>query len=89
MTRHGQEVLEVFVTEMADLLHQGLLDRHHREQLLQDEKECTLKTVTGIITLIICISVISVISSISKISVIICFKCNNMYNYVIRDVFYD
>jgi hypothetical protein len=67
--RHGQEVLEVFVNEMADLLRHDHVDRHHREQLLQDEKECTLKTVTGIATLI-CISVISIIRVISVISVI-------------------
>ena len=53
MTRHGQEVLEVFVTEMADHLHHHHVDRHHREQLLEDEKECILNSVNGIITYII------------------------------------
>ncbi len=48
MTRHGQEVLEVFVTEMAYLLCHD--SGHRRKQLLQDEKERTLNTVTGIVT---------------------------------------
>ena len=65
------------------------VDRHHREQLLEDEKECTLNSVNGIITYIICISVISVISVLNVISVIVCFKCNNVYSYVIRVVFYN
>ncbi len=56
---------------------------------MEDEKECTLNSVNGIITLIICISVISIISVSSVISVINCFKCNKMYNYVIRVVFYN
>ncbi len=60
---------------------------YHREQLLEDEKECTLNSVNGIITYIICISVLSVISVLNVISVIICFKCNNVYSYVIRVVF--
>ena len=56
MTLNGQEVLDVFVTE---------------------------------ITYIICISVISVISDLNVISVIMCVKCNNVYNNVIRVLFYD
>jgi hypothetical protein len=56
MTRHGQEVLEVFVTE---------------------------------ITYIICTSAISVLSVLNTISVKMCVKCNNVYNNVIRVVFYN
>jgi hypothetical protein len=56
MFRHGQEVLEVFVTE---------------------------------ITYIICISTISVISVLNVISVKKGVKCNNVYNNVIRVVFYN
>ena len=55
MTRNGQKVLEVFVTE---------------------------------ITYIICISAISVRSDLNKISVIMCVKCNNVYNNVIRVLFF-
>ena len=63
MILHGQEVLEVFEIEKADLRfhdhvdrhHQDKadlsfhdhVDRHHQEQLLQDDKETTLNTVTG------------------------------------------
>ena len=47
MIRHGQEVLEVFEIEKADLRFDDHVDRHHQEQLLQDEKERKLKTVTG------------------------------------------
>ncbi len=61
MSRQGQEVLEVFVTEMAEHLHHHHVDCHRREQLWEDEKECTGKSVNGIITCLICISVISVI----------------------------
>ncbi len=39
--------------------HHDHVDRHHREQLLQDHKERTLNT--GIVTMIICIIVINVI----------------------------
>ncbi len=56
MTRNGQEVLDVFVTE---------------------------------ITYIICISVISVISDLNVTSEIMCVKCNNVYNNVIRVLFYN
>ena len=56
MTQNGQEVLEVFVTE---------------------------------ITYIICISVISVISDLNVISLIMFVKCNNVYNNVIRVLFYN
>ena len=56
MTRNGQEVLEVFVTE---------------------------------ITYIICISVLSVKSNLNVISVIMWVKCNNVYNNVIRVLFYN
>jgi hypothetical protein len=38
--------------------HHDYVDRHHREQLLQDQKERTLNT--GIVTMIICIIVINV-----------------------------
>ena len=89
MTRQGQEVLEVFETEMAEELHHHQVDRHNREQLLEDEKECTLNSVNGIITYIICISAIIVISVLSVVSVIISFKCNNVLSYVIRVVFYN
>jgi hypothetical protein len=47
MIRHGQEVLEVFEIEKADLRFDDHVDRRHREQLLQDEQERTLKTGTG------------------------------------------
>ena len=43
MIRHGQEVLEVFEIEKADLRFHDHVDRHHQEQLLQDDKERTLK----------------------------------------------
>jgi hypothetical protein len=56
VTRNGQEVLDVFVTE---------------------------------ITYIICISVISVISDLNVTSEIMCVKCNNVYNNVIRVLFYN
>ena len=42
MIRHGQEVLEVFEIEKADLRFDDHVDRRHREQLLQDDKERTL-----------------------------------------------
>ncbi len=48
-TLHGQEVLEEFVTEEAGVLRHDHVDRHHRQQLLQDEKERILNTVTLII----------------------------------------
>ena len=47
MPRHGQEVLEVFETKKTDLRCHDHVDRHHQEQLLQDDKERTLNTVTG------------------------------------------
>jgi hypothetical protein len=47
MTLHGQEVLEVFEVEKADLRCHDHVDRHHQEQLLQDDKERTLNTVPG------------------------------------------
>ncbi len=89
MTWPGQEVLEVFVTERADHLHHDHVDRHHREQLLEKEKECTLNSGNGIRTETICISVINVIRDLSVISDIICFKCNKRYNYVISVVLYN
>ncbi len=79
----------MFVTEMAEHLHHHHVDRHHREQLLEDEKECTGKSVNGIITCLICISVISVISVINVTSKIMGVKCNNVYNNVIRVLFYN
>jgi hypothetical protein len=39
MTRQGQEVLEVFETQMAEDLHHDQVDRHNREQLLEDETQ--------------------------------------------------
>jgi hypothetical protein len=39
MTRQGQEVLEVFETQMAEDLHHHHVDRHIREQLLEDETQ--------------------------------------------------
>ncbi len=48
-----------FPAIFCGLLHQDHVDRHHREQLLQEQKEQTLKT--GIETMIICIIVINVI----------------------------
>jgi hypothetical protein len=47
MIRHGQEVLEVFEIEKADIRFEDHVDRRHREQLSQDEQERTLKTGTG------------------------------------------
>ena len=47
MIRHGQKVLEVFEIEKADIRFDDHVDRHHQEQLLQDDKERTLRTVTG------------------------------------------
>jgi hypothetical protein len=41
------------------------------------------------ITYIICISVISVISDLNVISLIMFVKCNNLYNNVIRVLFYN
>ncbi len=48
-TLDGQEVLEEFVTEKADVLRHDHVDRHHLKQLLQGEKERTVHTVTLII----------------------------------------
>ena len=41
------------------------------------------------ITYLICISVISVISDLNVTSEIMCVKCNNVYNNVIRVLFYN
>ncbi len=48
-TLDGQEVLEEFVTEKANVLCHDHIDCHHQEQLLQDEKEHTVHKVTLII----------------------------------------
>ena len=88
MTRQGQEVLEAFETQMAEDLHHHHVDRHSREQLLEDETQRTGKSGNRIITCIICIIVISVISVINEKSGIMCVKCNNAYNVVIRVLFY-
>ena len=89
MSRQEQEVLEVFETEMAEELHHHHVDRHNREQLLEEETQRTGKSGTRIITCIICIIVISVISVINVRSEIMGVKCNNAYNVVIRVLFYN
>ena len=48
-----------FPDVFCGLLHQDHVDCHHREKLLQEQKEHTLKT--GMVTMIICIIVINVI----------------------------
>jgi hypothetical protein len=85
----GERVREKDHRSDDDGLHHHHVDRHHREQLLEDEKECTGKSVNGYITYLICISVISVISVINVTSEIMEVKCNNVYNNVIRVLFYN
>jgi len=89
MTRQGQEVLEVFETQMAEDLHHHHVDRHSRERLLEDETQRTGKSGNRIITSIICIMLISEISVINVTSEIMGVKCNNAYNVVIRVLFYN
>jgi len=89
MTRQGQEVLEVFETQMAEDLHHHHVDRHSREELLEDETQRKGKSGNRIITCIICIMRISVISVINVNIDIMGFKCYNAYNVVIRVLFYN
>ncbi len=89
MTLPGQEVLEVFETQMAEDLHHHHVDRHSREELLADETQRKGKSGNRIITCIICIMCISVISVINVTSAIMGFKCCNAYNVVIRVLFYN
>ncbi len=57
-------------------------------EMSRNEQE-VLDVFVSKITYIICISVISVISDLNVISLIMFVKCNNLYNNVIRVLFYN
>ena len=79
----------MFETQMAEDLHHHHVDRHIREQLLEDETQRKGKSGNRIITCLICIMRISVINVINVKIDIMGVKCNNAYNIVIRVLFYN
>ncbi len=75
----------MFETQMAEDLHHHHVDRHIREQLLEDETQRKGKSGNRIITCLICIMrIISVINVINVKIDIMGFDCYNAYNVVIR-----